>query len=112
VKLIDFGSACFFDQKEFTYIQSRYYRSPEIVLMKPYDHKIDIWSLGCLIFEIYTGSPLFPSRTEEEQMQMLLTTLGAPPAHFTQVKSTRIRNAKGLKSLISPISKGRVRELH
>lgn len=63
VKLIDFGSACFYDRKEFTYIQSRYYRSPEIVLMKPYDHKIDVWSLGCLIFEIFTGSPLFPSRT-------------------------------------------------
>ena len=50
VKLIDFGSACFSDRKEFTYIQSRYYRSPEIVLMKPYDNKIDVWSLGCLIF--------------------------------------------------------------
>ena len=37
VKLIDFGSACFVDKKEFTYIQSRYYRSPEIVLVKPYD---------------------------------------------------------------------------
>ena len=65
VKLIDFGSACFADNKEFTYIQSRYYRSPEIVLMKPYDHKIDVWSLGCLIYEIFTGTPLFPSRTEE-----------------------------------------------
>ena len=63
VKLIDFGSACFSNRKEFTYIQSRYYRSPEIVLMKPYDSKIDVWSLGCLIFEIYTGTPLFPSRT-------------------------------------------------
>ena len=50
VKLIDFGSACFYDKKEFTYIQSRYYRAPEIVLIKPYDRKIDIWSLGCVLF--------------------------------------------------------------
>jgi serine/threonine protein kinase len=86
VKLIDFGSACFATRKEFTYIQSRYYRSPEIVLMKPYDHKIDVWSLGCLIFEIFTGTPLFPSRTEDEQMQMLLATLGAPPTQFLAVR--------------------------
>lgn len=106
VKLIDFGSACFFDQKEFTYIQSRYYRSPEIVLMKPYDHKIDVWSLGCLIFEVYTGSPLFPSRTEEEQMQMLLTTLGAPPAHFLQVPLILPRNVSEPNSSTSRTSRG------
>lgn len=111
VKLIDFGSACFFDQKEFTYIQSRYYRSPEIVLMKPYDHKIDVWSLGCLIFEIFTGSPLFPSRTEEEQMQMLLTTLGAPPQHFLQVSPSPHRNANAHRNSTSPTSRARVRAL-
>lgn len=89
IKLIDFGSACFSHKKEFTYIQSRYYRAPEIVLMKPYDNKIDVWSLGCLIFEIFTGTPLFPSRTEDEQMQMLLATLGAPPSHFLDVQLRR-----------------------
>jgi serine/threonine protein kinase len=67
--------------------------------MKPYDHKIDVWSLGCLIFEIYTGTPLFPSRTEEEQMQMLLATIGVPPAHFLAVFLSRYRNARGLLSL-------------
>lgn len=108
MKLIDFGSACFFDQKEFTYIQSRYYRSPEIVLMKPYDHKIDVWSLGCLIFEIFTGSPLFPSRTEEEQMQMLLTTLGAPPQHFLQVPFPLYRNVNAHRNLTSLTSRARV----
>lgn len=66
--------------------------------MKPYDHKIDVWSLGCLIFEVYTGSPLFPSRTEEEQMQMLLTTLGAPPTHFLQVILIPCRNVNELKN--------------
>lgn len=71
VKLIDFGSACFLDRKEFTYIQSRYYRSPEIVLVKPYDEKIDVWSTGCLAYEMFTGSPLFPARNEKEQISML-----------------------------------------
>jgi dual specificity tyrosine-phosphorylation-regulated kinase 2/3/4 len=101
VKLIDFGSACFHSRKEFTYIQSRYYRSPEIVLMKPYDHKIDVWSLGCLIFEIYTGTPLFPSRTEDEQMQMLLATLGAPPQHFLGASSILFRNANAPRNSTS-----------
>jgi dual specificity tyrosine-phosphorylation-regulated kinase 2/3/4 len=105
IKLIDFGSACFANNKEFTYIQSRYYRSPEIVLMKPYDHKIDVWSLGCLIYEIYTGTPLFPSRTEDEQMQMLLSTLGVPPPHFLSVICKLLRNVSELLSLIFLISK-------
>ena len=85
VKLIDFGSACYKNNKEFTYIQSRYYRSPEIVLMKPYDQQIDVWSLGCLIHEIFTGTPLFPARTEQEQMAMLVAALGPPPPHLLKV---------------------------
>ena len=54
VKLIDFGSACYYSEKEFTYIQSRYYRSPEIVLVKSYDKKIDLWSLGCMAYELFS----------------------------------------------------------
>lgn len=71
--------------------------------MKPYDSKIDVWSLGCLIFEIFTGTPLFPSRTEEEQMQMLLATLGVPPNHFLAVVFGRFRNAREGMSSILPI---------
>jgi serine/threonine protein kinase len=94
IKVIDFGSACFYDRKEFTYIQSRYYRAPEIVLIKPYDRKIDIWSLGCVVFELFTGSPLFPSRNENEQMAMINSTLGVPPQYFLDVMIISCRHVK------------------
>jgi serine/threonine protein kinase len=47
IKVIDFGSACFANQKTYTYIQSRFYRAPEILLNLPYSCSIDMWSLGC-----------------------------------------------------------------
>ena len=46
IKVIDFGSSCFSDQRIYTYIQSRFYRAPEIVLGIPYNFAIDMWSLG------------------------------------------------------------------
>ena len=46
IKLIDFGSSCKLGEGMYLYIQSRYYRSPEILLNLPYDTKIDMWSLG------------------------------------------------------------------
>jgi len=55
-KLIDFGSSCFENEKLYTYIQSRFYRSPEIILGLPYSTQIDMWSFGCLLCELYLGN--------------------------------------------------------
>jgi dual specificity tyrosine-phosphorylation-regulated kinase 1 len=46
IKLIDFGSSCRATQRMYKYIQSRFYRAPEVVLELPYSHPIDMWSLG------------------------------------------------------------------
>jgi serine/threonine protein kinase len=46
VKVIDFGSSCSSKRQPFTYIQSRFYRAPEVLLCRPYGHAIDMWSLG------------------------------------------------------------------
>lgn len=51
--LIDFGSACYFNKTTYPYIQSRYYRSPEVILGCGYSPQIDIWSLGCIAVEVY-----------------------------------------------------------
>ena len=59
IKVIDFGSSCFEGNTIYTYIQSRYYRAPEVILGMPYDTKIDIWSFGCIIAELHLGYPLF-----------------------------------------------------
>jgi dual specificity tyrosine-phosphorylation-regulated kinase 2/3/4 len=46
IKVIDFGSSCYTHQRIYTYIQSRFYRSPEVVLGLPYGPAIDMWSFG------------------------------------------------------------------
>jgi serine/threonine protein kinase len=60
IKVIDFGSSCLQDERIYTYIQSRFYRSPEVILGMPYGTEIDMWSFGCILAELYTGYPLFP----------------------------------------------------
>ncbi|CAK7299193.1 Dual specificity tyrosine-phosphorylation-regulated kinase 4 [Vulpes lagopus] len=89
VKVIDFGSSCYEHQKVYTYIQSRFYRSPEVILGHPYNMAIDMWSLGCIMAELYTGYPLFPGENEMEQLACIMEVLGLPPTHFIQTASRR-----------------------
>ena len=70
IKVIDFGSACFEDSGTMhPYIQSRFYRSPEVLLGLPYDGAIDVWSLGCICAEMFLGLPLFPGVSEHNQVR-------------------------------------------
>ena len=71
VKLIDFGSSCLSTKRTYTYIQSRFYRSPEVLLGIQYDQKIDIWSLGCVLVEMHTGEPLFGGSDQADQMYVI-----------------------------------------
>ena len=63
IKIADFGSSCFASEKLYTYIQSRYYRSPEIILGQSYEESIDMWSFGCIMAELHLGND---SLTSEE----------------------------------------------
>jgi len=87
VRVIDFGSSCFAHGKVHTYIQSRYYRSPEIVLGMGYGPQIDMWSLGCILFELDTGRPLFPGKSEAELMLLCAELLGCPPTELLATAS-------------------------
>ncbi|XP_044852935.1 dual specificity tyrosine-phosphorylation-regulated kinase 4 isoform X1 [Mauremys mutica] len=89
VKVIDFGSSCYEHQRVYTYVQSRFYRSPEVILGHPYATPIDMWSLGCIMAELYTGYPLFPGENEVEQLACIMEILGLPPADFIQTASRR-----------------------
>ena len=60
----------------YTYIQSRFYRSPEVILGHPYNMAIDMWSLGCIMAELYTGYPLFPGENEAEQLACIMEVRG------------------------------------
>ncbi|XP_008543660.1 probable serine/threonine-protein kinase dyrk2 isoform X1 [Microplitis demolitor] len=79
IKVIDFGSSCYSHQRVYTYIQSRFYRSPEVILGLPYGTPIDMWSLGCILAELHTGYPLFPGENEIEQLACIMEVLGPPP---------------------------------
>ncbi|CDW72352.1 dual specificity tyrosine-phosphorylation-regulated kinase 1a [Stylonychia lemnae] len=71
IKIIDFGNACYSNQKMFKYIQSRYYRAPEIIMELPYSTQIDIWSLGCILYELHFDDVLFRSENTSNKFNQL-----------------------------------------
>nr|VWO95124.1 Protein kinase domain-containing protein [Ganoderma boninense] len=89
IKVIDFGSSCFEHEKIYTYIQSRFYRSPEVILGMNYHMAIDMWSLGCIMAELYTGFPIFPGENEQEQLACIMEVLGAPEKDFINRSSRK-----------------------
>ncbi|KAJ6131623.1 hypothetical protein N7523_001329 [Penicillium sp. IBT 18751x] len=88
IRVIDFGSSCFENEKVYTYIQSRFYRSPEVILGMSYGMPIDMWSLGCILAELFTGYPIFPGENEQEQLACIMEVFGPPEKHLIE-KSTR-----------------------
>ena len=88
IKVIDFGSSCFENEKVYTYIQSRFYRSPEVILGMTYGMPIDMWSVGCILAELFTGIPIFPGENEQEQLACIMEVFGPPEKHLIE-KSTR-----------------------
>lgn len=86
LKLIDYGSAAFNGHQVYTYIQSRYYRAPEVLLgsFKPdkspaYNQSIDMWSLGCTAIELFIKTPIFPGKHDYDQMLKIVEFCGMPP---------------------------------
>ncbi len=85
IKCIDFGSACHEHQTVYTYIQSRFYRSPEIILGLPYTSSIDMWSVGCIAAELFLGLPIFPGCSNYDQISRIVESLGIPPHHMLEM---------------------------
>uniref|UniRef100_A0A336M288 dual-specificity kinase n=1 Tax=Culicoides sonorensis TaxID=179676 RepID=A0A336M288_CULSO len=97
IKVIDFGSSCYESQRVYTYIQSRFYRAPEVILGGKYSMAIDMWSLGCILAELYTGFALLPGEDEADQLACMIELLGMPPQSVLD-SSKRAKNfitAKG-----------------
>lgn len=80
VKLIDFGSARLLRERCSFYIQSRYYRAPEVVLAIPHGCEIDMWSLGCLLVELFIGMPIFAGQSEVQLLEIITSMMGQFPA--------------------------------
>ena len=95
VKIADLGNACW-TFKHFTEdIQTRQYRSPEVLLGASYNVSTDIWSLGCILFELLTGDYLFDPHSsdeytrDEDHMAQILELLGKVPNHKIHGKYAR-----------------------
>ncbi|KAK2660972.1 hypothetical protein Ddye_007505 [Dipteronia dyeriana] len=82
IKIIDFGSACMEDRTVYSYIQSRYYRSPEVLLGYQYSTAVDMWSFGCIVAELFLGLPLFPGASEFDLLRRMIQTLGRQPPDY------------------------------
>lgn len=83
LKLIDFGSACQLQHTVYSYVQSRFYRSPEILLgMSGYSTQIDMWSLGCVAGELFLGIPMFPGQNGMNMVCRIADMLGSFPDKF------------------------------
>lgn len=107
IKLTDFGCCCQVDHRLFEYVQTRYYRSPEIILGLSYGQEVDVWSFGCLIPELYTSKVLFRGEDEFEMMQLFMSVLGEPPPSFYEngtQKSNYFDDEN--KPIVRPNSKG------
>ncbi|KAH0786144.1 CMGC family protein kinase [Histomonas meleagridis] len=89
VKMIDFGSSMLSNQVPQFYIQSRYYRAPEVLLGMNYSFPIDMWSLGCVLFELFTALPLFPGQNEFQMVELITTMLGNVPERVLNLSSKK-----------------------
>ena len=78
VKLVDFGSSCYFTDTLTTYIQSKAYRAPEVIVGGKYNEKIDIWSVGCIFGEMVNMKPLFAGSSEKDQLKKIFKSIGTP----------------------------------
>uniref|UniRef100_A0A8C5PV80 MAPK/MAK/MRK overlapping kinase n=1 Tax=Leptobrachium leishanense TaxID=445787 RepID=A0A8C5PV80_9ANUR len=96
LKLGDFGSCrSVFSKQPYTeYISTRWYRAPECLLTDGYySYKMDIWSAGCVLFEISSLHPLFPGTNELDQISKIHDVLGTPhSAVLRKFKQSRAMN--------------------
>ena len=92
VKLIDFGSCTFAHDVHHSYMQSRWYRAPEVMLGMEHDEEIDVWSLGCLIAELLIGAPLFQGATVAQVLAAQQAVIGPyPPSMISRLEEDAVK---------------------
>jgi dual-specificity kinase len=77
IRLIDFGSATFDDEYHSSVVSTRHYRAPEIILNLGWSFPCDIWSIGCILVEFYTGDALFQTHDNLEHLAMMEAVIGS-----------------------------------
>jgi dual-specificity kinase len=77
IRLIDFGSATFQDEYHSSVVSTRHYRAPEIILGLGWSFPCDIWSIGCILVEFFTGDALFQTHDNLEHLAMMEAVVNA-----------------------------------
>uniref|UniRef100_A0A7S0DTB8 Protein kinase domain-containing protein n=1 Tax=Amorphochlora amoebiformis TaxID=1561963 RepID=A0A7S0DTB8_9EUKA len=123
IRLIDFGGATFEDDHHSRIINTRQYRSPEVILGLGWSYASDIWSIGCILAEFYTGDLLFKTHENMEHLALMEKIIGRPlPEHMVlraeklhgnsspDAKKSRHRRRSASEDRIDEwIHKGRIR---
>ncbi|EDO05720.1 Protein kinase domain family protein [Babesia bovis T2Bo] len=91
IKIIDFGSTIYEDDYHSSIINTRQYRSPEVILDLGWSYASDMWSLGCILVELYTGDLLFGTHSHLEHLAMMERTVGPLPSSML----AEARNTEG-----------------
>lgn len=101
--ICDFGSAKQLrpGESSVAYICSRYYRAPELILGEErYGHEIDVWSMGCVIAEMFIGEPIFTGKNSKDQFVKIMSVLGTPtPEDLAAMHPTVQTNLPQIKPL-------------
>ncbi|XP_037078790.1 dual specificity protein kinase CLK2-like [Pollicipes pollicipes] len=89
IRLIDFGSATFDHEHHSTVVSTRHYRAPEVLLELGWAQPCDVWSIGCILFELYLGFTLFQTHDNREHLAMMERILGPVPYRMSQKTKTK-----------------------
>lgn len=115
IRLIDFGSATFDHEHHSTIVSTRHYRAPEVILgecliliffwlhlsLSPmliciflnvelgWSQPCDVWSIGCILFELYLGITLFQTHDNREHLAMMERILGTIPHRMARKTKTK-----------------------
>lgn len=95
IRLIDFGSATFDHEHHSKVVSTRHYRAIEVILELGWSQPCDVWSIGCILFELYTGITMFQTHDNREHIAMMERILGAIPWRMATKSKTKYFNRYG-----------------
>mmetsp|Transcript_52460 Transcript_52460/g.114525 ORF Transcript_52460/g.114525 Transcript_52460/m.114525 type:complete len:691 (-) Transcript_52460:33-2105(-) len=93
IKLIDFGNATYSLDHHSTVINTRQYRAPEVILQMGWDEVSDLWSVGCILMEVYTGELLFRTHESFEHLALMEKTIEPFPAAMLEQTAAERKEA-------------------
>lgn len=83
------------------YLVSRFYRAPEIILGVPYDYAVDVWSIGCTLYELYTGKILFTGDSNNQMLRAIIEIRGRMSPKFYHRGALWVEHFDGAGNFIS-----------